>query len=188
MVPFLDPSWRAFILGMHKQLPLASKTAGVNMVFPACMGLCTSPITMASTVYCLFSLLSALLWAHRAHASPSSGLFNLHLPVARAVTQSLLPFAQGLCDLACLPCALHPWTCKSEDNLDCSSWSCSQDLWLVVHLLGLHGAPARICIESSCLLQLVLPVPSLRCAPSLMLLRRISELMVLEWGPCWRFD
>lgn len=67
------------------------------MVSPACVGLRTSPITMASTVSCLFPLLSTLFWAHRARTSPSSGLFNLHLPVAGAVTQSLLPFAQGLC-------------------------------------------------------------------------------------------
>lgn len=89
--------------------------------------------------------------------------------------------------LTCLPCALHPWTCRPEDNLGCSSWSCSQDLWLVFHLLGLHGVPARICTESSYVLLVVLPVPSLRCAPSLMLLGRISELMVVERGPRWRF-
>lgn len=101
IMPLLNPSWRAFILGMHKQLPPASKIAGVNVVSPACVGLCTSPITMASSVSCLLPLLGASLRAHRAPSSPSSELFNLRLPVTWAVTQSpgilLFPFAQGLC-------------------------------------------------------------------------------------------
>lgn len=74
------------------------------------------------------------------------------------------------------------FTHRSGENLDCSSWSCSQDLWLVLCLLGPHEVPARICIESSCLLLLVLPVSSLRSAPSLMLLGKISECMVVELG------
>lgn len=102
IIPFLDPSWRVFIPGMHKQLPPASKIAGVNVVSPACVGLCTSPITMASSVSCLFPPFSALLCAHRTRTSPSSGLFNLHLRYW-AVIQSLLPFAQGLCATC-----LHP--------------------------------------------------------------------------------
>lgn len=36
ITPLLDPSWRAFIPGMHKQLPPASKIAGGNVV-PACL-------------------------------------------------------------------------------------------------------------------------------------------------------
>lgn len=67
IILLLDPSRRPFILGMHKQLPPASKIAGVSVVSPACVGLCASPITMASSVSCLFPLLSALLWAYRAH-------------------------------------------------------------------------------------------------------------------------
>lgn len=130
---------------------------------------------------------------------PCSGLTGqtLHLPLTSSTCISLLlGLSHSPCfplhrvcvpDLARLLRALRPWTCRSEDNLDCSSWSCSQDLWLVLHFLDLHRVSARICIESSCLLLLVLPLPSLRCAPSLMLLGRISELMVVEWGPYWRF-
>lgn len=145
MVPLLDRSWRAFILRMHKQLPPASKIAEVNMVSPACVGLCTSPITMASTLSYLFPLLSALLCLTTGH--------TLHLPLGcSACISLLLGLSHSPCfplhkvcvlDLACLPCALHPWTHRSEDNLDCSSWSCSQDLWLVLHLLGLRGVPAE---------------------------------------------
>lgn len=118
---------------MNKQLPPTSKMAGVNMLSSACMGLCTSPITMASTISCLFPLLSALLWAHRAHTSPSSGLFNLHLPVSHSPCFPL----HKVCvpDLVCLPCALYPWTHSLRI------------IW-TVHL----GAVLRICgLYSTCL-------------------------------------
>lgn len=51
----LGPSWRAFILGVHEQLPPASKIAGGNVGF-ACVGLCTLPIATASSSACLLRL------------------------------------------------------------------------------------------------------------------------------------
>lgn len=91
---------------MHKQLPPASKIAGGKVV-PACVGLCTLPIAMASSASCLLPPLTASLWAHG------------------VLTPLTFLWAVQAATSCCLGCSFVPRNCPAVlcTGLMCKCWS-----------------------------------------------------------------